>query len=240
MKGLQRVQGKSKKISPYLSTGYKRKPDISLNLLVKIRTHSYYPDMKRKSVDQERSPEQVVESRQLIRRKVSSSTSAMARAAKAKTITRTLNDAYNPKTHPMLVVLLGEQGKTFSEIAKDINISAQQMRAWVRQHPDFKEAIMEARSRCKAWWIQRGVANLGNSFFNTGLYCFMMANLFGWRRTDATQKIEMSGGTRTDHHFHLDLTKVANDDLDKLESARRVVAAVAGTNRGRALLPQPR
>lgn len=198
--------------------------------------------MGKKKQRQERTPEQVMESRQLIRRRIAPATiNRMARDVENRDSSSSLsNDRYNPKTHPMLVVLLGEQGKTFSEIAKEMNVSAQRLRSWMKQHDELREAVAEARSRCKAWWIQRGVANLGNGFFNVGLYCFMMANLFGWRRTDATQKIEMSSGTRTDHHFHLDLSKLKDDELDKLENARRVVAAVAGPNRGRALLPQPR
>ena len=119
-------------------------------------------------------------------------------------------------------------------------MSPSALRDYIKKYPEMREAWKTARSRCQAWWIARGANNIANPNFNTGLYCFMMANLFGWRRTDQSQELRLSGGTRTDHHFHVDMTKINEDGLDKLESARRVVASIVGSDRGRTLLPKPR
>lgn len=52
---------------------------------------------------------------------------------------------YNPETHLVIVEALAKRGLTVPQLAETLSVSPSTINKWMVEHPDFSEAIKEAR-----------------------------------------------------------------------------------------------
>jgi hypothetical protein len=132
---------------------------------------------------------------------------------------------YDPSYHPGAVVKMMAQGMTLVEVSAQFGIKPKCLQRWRGDNPEMDDAVREGQAASLAWWVNKGRVNIDNTKFNTGLYCFMMANMFGWSRVDP-QDIRLSGGLRNVEerhaHVHYDLTRLSREELAQLRSAREL------------------
>lgn len=79
---------------------------------------------------------------------------------------------------------IGAEGASLTEIGVRLGISHQCQHEWAQKHPEFGEALKEARRLSQAWWEQKGREKTFNSEgFNATSYIFQMKNRFpaDWR-----------------------------------------------------------
>ncbi|MBB4857002.1 antirestriction protein [Novosphingobium chloroacetimidivorans] len=89
---------------------------------------------------------------------------------------------------------LGREGCSVVEMAAEIGVSRATLEAnWPAAHPEFLEALEEARDLSQAWWEKQGRMNLTADKFQASLYSRSMAARFpaDWRES---KQIEHKGG----------------------------------------------
>lgn len=75
---------------------------------------------------------------------------------------------------------LGAEGKSRVQIAAALRISRVTMLAWAEAHPEFREALDEARDLAQAWWEdlgQQAAMGMVKDFAAVG-WIFQMKNRF--------------------------------------------------------------
>lgn len=73
---------------------------------------------------------------------------------------------------------LGRQGFSITEARARFDIGASLWSKWYREWPDFHEIVNRFLTLAEAFWLAFGRDNLGNKFFNAGLYTTCMAMRF--------------------------------------------------------------
>ena len=84
---------------------------------------------------------------------------------------------YSPELGPQLVEIMSKGASVF-EAAVELNISANLIYTWAKQHPEFKVYFDEAHRRSRAWWERQGRENVGSKGFNSVLWMMNMSNRF--------------------------------------------------------------
>jgi hypothetical protein len=112
-----------------------------------------------------------------------------------------------------LVIELGEQGKGPAQISRALGCSRKSFYLWQKVHPEFKEAVEEARWCALAWYEDLGQAGLGLPKFNAALYAFQMKNKF---REFYADKVDLA------HSGSIDPGEPEERQLTDLELARRI------------------
>lgn len=68
------------------------------------------------------------------------------------------------------VVELGKLGKSVTQIACALDVSKETVYAWIREKPEFSDAMTRARAYSQAWWEEMGQAGLTMQGFNAFLW----------------------------------------------------------------------
>ena len=88
-----------------------------------------------------------------------------------------------------LVIELGEQGKSRTQMARTLGTSRKVMLEWEEAHPEFRNALACAADLAQAWWEDAGQNGIMmGKDFNAATYQFCMRNRF---RADYTEKVEV-------------------------------------------------
>jgi len=76
------------------------------------------------------------------------------------------------------VIACGRDGMGKAEMAAEIGVAYSTFDLWTQEHPEFSEAVKEARRLSQAWWEKQGrVATFGAiEGFNATSYIFQMKN----------------------------------------------------------------
>lgn len=82
-----------------------------------------------------------------------------------------------------VVIELGKQGKSITQMACSINVVKQTLYNWMDEYPDFLDAITRARQESQNWWESKGQDSLDNQNFQSSVYNRSMACRFpeDWR-----------------------------------------------------------
>lgn len=95
------------------------------------------------------------------------------------------------------VIELGKEGCSVVEMAADIGVARNTLETeWPSAHPDFLEAMTQARQLSQAWWERQGRVNLmvppGVGTFQASVWSRSMAARFphDWREN---RGVELSG-----------------------------------------------
>lgn len=118
------------------------------------------------------------------------------------------------------VVELGADGKSKAQIARALGVVRQTLENWAAVHPEFLDALKDARDAALAWWEDQGQAGLTADKFNATAYIFQVKNRFPRDYRDRQEHTGANGGPV--QTLALDPERLRNmttDELTALESA---------------------
>jgi hypothetical protein len=86
---------------------------------------------------------------------------------------------YQPEHCARIVELAASDGMGASELALELGVSRQTWENWKAAHPEFREAVADAKFAALAWWERKGRLgiNEGKSF-NATAFVFQVKNRF--------------------------------------------------------------
>ena len=95
-----------------------------------------------------------------------------------------------------LVVSLGSEGRSKTEIAFEIGVVRQTLDEWALKHSDFSHALTRAKQAEQAWWERQGRTNLTAQVFQSSMWSRSMAARFpdDWRETSRQEQTGPNGG----------------------------------------------
>lgn len=80
------------------------------------------------------------------------------------------------------VLELYDDGKSKSQIAKELNVHRDTLYAWMKKYPEFARAVEQGEFRAEAWWTELGRRGaMTKGMVEPSLWIFTMKNRFGWR-----------------------------------------------------------
>ena len=97
--------------------------------------------------------------------------------------------------HCDIVVSLGKQGKSISEIALVLNVARETLYQWEGSFPEFGQALARARTFSQAWWEAKAQSSLGKKQFQAQLWRYSMAGRFKADYADAGHTVNVAIGT---------------------------------------------
>jgi hypothetical protein len=65
---------------------------------------------------------------------------------------------------------LGKLGKSLVQIACAFDVTRETIYAWMREKPEFSDAMTRAKAHSQAWWEEMGQAGLTMQGFNASLW----------------------------------------------------------------------
>lgn len=119
-----------------------------------------------------------------------------------------------------LVIALGSEGKSKTEIAFEIGVVRQTLDDWASKHQDFSHALTRAKQAEQAWWERQGRTNLTAQVFQSSMWSRSMAARFPdeWRESTKNEtELTGKGGGPVEFRAVLGkLTKAVcpNDEAD--------------------------
>lgn len=76
------------------------------------------------------------------------------------------------------VIEMGRKGKSKAQIAAALDVSRQTLDNWAGAHPEFLDAVKDARDLALAWWEDQGQTGLRAEKFNATAFIFQVKNRF--------------------------------------------------------------
>jgi len=120
-----------------------------------------------------------------------------------------------------LVLKLGEEGKSFTQMAVATNHDKASLLRWKEEHEEFRTALTLALQKSQQWWEEKAQAGLGDRNFNAALWMKVVASRFREDYADRKEITGKDGGPiqqsvtlRT-----LDVSELDDEQLDALETA---------------------
>ncbi len=105
---------------------------------------------------------------------------------------------YNPE-YIDLVVSLMEKGWSKTRVAAHLRVHKDTLYEWIKQHPDFSDAVRVGETLSEAWWEEQGVTALTSKEYNTNMFKWLTSNIHGWtdkQSQDINMKGELNIGSR--------------------------------------------
>ena len=105
----------------------------------------------------------------------------------------TLHPAGRPLTYQPAfceaVIELGKQGKSLAYMAGSLGVTRECVYEWMRNYPEFSDAMSVARLYSQQWWEDAGQNALYAAGFNTGVWAKSMSCRFpdDWRDQSKTE-----------------------------------------------------
>ncbi len=85
------------------------------------------------------------------------------------------------------VLELAADGCGKAEIAAALEVSRETLNAWIRCHPEFRDAMSRAKDLEYAWWLKQGRENQFNKAWNAASWALQMRNRFGTRFSEGVK-----------------------------------------------------
>ena len=85
---------------------------------------------------------------------------------------------------------LAAEGCGKAEIAAALSISRKTLNAWIETHPEFRDAMRQAKELEYAWWLAAGRKGQFLKTWNATSWALQMRNRFGARFRDKTETSE--------------------------------------------------
>jgi len=98
---------------------------------------------------------------------------------------------YDPSWMLARVTDLMADGASKVEVAASLGIRGETLYQWIKEYPDFSDAIKKGEELCAAWWEKNGRVNLQNEKFNATLWYMNMKNRFRWADRQE-QKVDLA------------------------------------------------
>ena len=126
-----------------------------------------------------------------------------------------------------LVLELGEEGKSFTQMAVKTGHDKASLIRWKEQFPEFRIALTRALERSQCWWEDQAQIALKNRDFNAALWHKNVASRF---REDYAERREVTGvgGGPIQQVVTLRTLDVSELDDDQLEALETALVATLG------------
>lgn len=95
-----------------------------------------------------------------------------------------------------LVIEHGRTGKSLTWIATELGVVRQTLHNWMKQHPQFMDAMTRAKELSQRWWEDKGQQGMEQQGFNASVWSRSMAARFpdDWREVKGTELTGKDGG----------------------------------------------
>lgn len=90
---------------------------------------------------------------------------------------------------------LGKRGKSFTYIAAELDIHKDTLYEWIKNYPDFSDAMTKSRYHSQKWWEDMGQENLKAKTFQSAIYNKQMACRFP---DDYAERHHVTSDNKTD------------------------------------------
>lgn len=128
-----------------------------------------------------------------------------------KTVENTLDKGWD-----LVILSLMTEGASIIEICVELGISKDLHYRWLKDEPEYSDAIKKGIAASEAWWMKNGrIGMFMGKEFNHVLWYMNMKNRFGWK-----DKQEISGDPNAPLFLHDALANVLKHGTNK------------GTNKG--------
>jgi len=118
-----------------------------------------------------------------------------------------------------LVVEYGKQGKSITWMAAELGVHKDSLYEWMRVHPEFSDAITQAKQYSQQWWEDAGQNGMTGPGFNASVWSRSMAARFpdDWRENKGVE-LTGSGGGPVQHVARIELVALGSDSTDRAPS----------------------
>ncbi len=128
---------------------------------------------------------------------------------------------------------LAAEGCGKAEIAAALSVSRKTLNAWIKAHPEFREAMSRAKDLEYAWWLAAGRKGQFIKTWNAASWALQMRNRFGKRFRDRAPPPQGEGpkdvmnAERLREEMERKLSRIADAGAEE-EVSREPDAAGAG------------
>jgi hypothetical protein len=94
------------------------------------------------------------------------------------------------------VIEYGARGKSLTWMAAELGVCKQTVHNWMKQFPEFLDAMTRAQALAQQWWEDAGQNALLTPGFNSSVWSRSMAARFpdDWREKTSTELTGANGG----------------------------------------------
>lgn len=94
------------------------------------------------------------------------------------------------------VVEFGRDGKSLTWIATELGVVKQTIHNWMKEFPEFLDAMTRAKELSQRWWEDKGQDGLERQGFNSSVWSRSMAARFpdDWREIKGSEVSGPNGG----------------------------------------------
>jgi hypothetical protein len=128
---------------------------------------------------------------------------------------------YNPEEMLPRLSEVGTVGGSKAEMAVALGISRDTFHSWVKQHPEFSDAVKTAELLSQAWWEKNGrQKTFDSNGFNATAFIFQMKNRFptDWRDVKQTELTGADGGPVRVEQSPLNVAALDADEREALKA----------------------
>lgn len=93
---------------------------------------------------------------------------------------------YSPEYADMAIDIIGRQGKSVCQFARDIGVSRSTVYLWAEENPEFSDNLTLARDWAEAHWEDKFVDFMSDRNANAPLVKLYFASRFKWTDKDDT------------------------------------------------------
>lgn len=104
--------------------------------------------------------------------------------------------AYKAEYSKLVLEVVGQDGKSVTQFARDLRISRDTVYEWAKQHVEFSDALLQAQEWSQACWEDKLATMMLSRDVNAPLVKLYFANRFGW--TDK-QETSLKGSLSITH-----------------------------------------
>lgn len=116
-----------------------------------------------------------------------------------------------------MVIALGKDGKSITQIAEALDQHKDSLYEWAKKYPEFSDALSRARQASQTWWENAGQVGLTTPGFSASLWQKNVSCRFpdDWREVTRQENTGKDGGPIQQHH-KMDLKLSAEDSYKQM------------------------
>ena len=116
-----------------------------------------------------------------------------------------------------LAIEMGREGKTIAQIGLACNVAKQTIYTWMKEHPEFLDAIKQSVSFAQAWYEEAGQKGLTADKFNSSLFTKIVSSRFRDDYTDSSTVYTRAVEVKEDDVPHTQIDKLVRDIAKELK-----------------------
>jgi len=124
---------------------------------------------------------------------------------------------YRPE-YCQVAIDCGKEGKSIAQIGLACGVAKGTIYNWMRQHPEFLNAMKDAVSFAQAWYEDAGQKGLTADKFNSAIYNKIVSCRFRDDYSDASTVYTKTIESKTDEVPETQVDKIAREIAEQLKS----------------------